>query len=166
MPASSAPDAGELIQTWVLAMSQRLKIGAVATMIAPYPTLGEASKRAAGAFYTPKLFSERTRWLVRLLARSALARMKLQPRPALRYTAGTMTDPRSYRPRWLTGLSGRLLALTIAFVMLAEVLIYVPRSPAFARSISRSRSPRRTWRRWRWRRAPTTSSPTRWPSTC
>jgi signal transduction histidine kinase len=37
-----------------------------------------------------------------------------------------MTDPRSYRPRWLTGLSGRLLALTIAFVMLAEVLIYVP----------------------------------------
>ena len=61
--------AGELIQTWVLAMSQRLKIGAVATMIAPYPTLGEASKRAAGAFYTPKLFSERTRWLVRLLAR-------------------------------------------------------------------------------------------------
>ena len=69
MPASSAPGAGELIQTWVLAMSQRLKIGAVATMIAPYPTLGEASKRAAGAFYAPKLFSERTRWLVRLLAR-------------------------------------------------------------------------------------------------
>jgi pyruvate/2-oxoglutarate dehydrogenase complex dihydrolipoamide dehydrogenase (E3) component len=61
--------AGELIQTWVLAISRRLRIGAVATMIAPYPTLGEASKRAAGDFYAPKLFSDRTRRLVRLLAR-------------------------------------------------------------------------------------------------
>jgi signal transduction histidine kinase len=32
----------------------------------------------------------------------------------------------SYRPVWITGLSGRLLALTILFVMLSEVLIYVP----------------------------------------
>jgi pyruvate/2-oxoglutarate dehydrogenase complex dihydrolipoamide dehydrogenase (E3) component len=32
--------AGELIQPWVLAMAHGLKIGAVATMIAPYPTLG------------------------------------------------------------------------------------------------------------------------------
>ncbi len=61
--------AGELIQTWVLAMSQRIKIGAVASMIAPYPTLGEVNKRAAGGFYTPKLFSDRTRRIVRLLAR-------------------------------------------------------------------------------------------------
>jgi len=63
------PQAGELIQTWVLAMSQKIKIGAVAQMIAPYPTLGEVSKRAAGSFYTPKLFSERTRRIVRFLAR-------------------------------------------------------------------------------------------------
>jgi pyruvate/2-oxoglutarate dehydrogenase complex dihydrolipoamide dehydrogenase (E3) component len=61
--------AGELIQPWVLALSQKLGVGAVAQMIAPYPTLGEASKRAAGSFYTAKLFSERTRWLVRLLAK-------------------------------------------------------------------------------------------------
>jgi pyruvate/2-oxoglutarate dehydrogenase complex dihydrolipoamide dehydrogenase (E3) component len=61
--------AGELIQPWVLAMSQGLKIGALAQMIAPYPTLGEASKRAAGSFYIPKLFGERTKWLVRLLAK-------------------------------------------------------------------------------------------------
>jgi pyruvate/2-oxoglutarate dehydrogenase complex dihydrolipoamide dehydrogenase (E3) component len=63
------PSAGELIQTWVLAMSRRLRVGAVATMVAPYPTLGEANKRAAGSFYAPKLFSERTRAIVRLLAR-------------------------------------------------------------------------------------------------
>ena len=61
--------AGELIQPWVLAISEGLKIGAMAQMIAPYPTLGEASKRAAGSYFTPKLFSDRTKWLVRLLAR-------------------------------------------------------------------------------------------------
>jgi pyruvate/2-oxoglutarate dehydrogenase complex dihydrolipoamide dehydrogenase (E3) component len=61
--------AGELIQTWVLAMSRRIKIGALATMIAPYPTLGEINKRAAGSFYTPSLFSARTRKIVRFLAR-------------------------------------------------------------------------------------------------
>jgi pyruvate/2-oxoglutarate dehydrogenase complex dihydrolipoamide dehydrogenase (E3) component len=61
--------AGELIHTWVLAMSAKLKIGALAQMIAPYPTLGEVSKRAAGSFYTPQLFSERTRKIVRFLGR-------------------------------------------------------------------------------------------------
>ena len=50
------PQAGELIGQWALALSSGLKIGAVAGMIAPYPTLGEISKRAAGAYYTPKLF--------------------------------------------------------------------------------------------------------------
>jgi len=60
--------AGELIQPWVLAIAQGIKLGALAQMIAPYPTLGEASKRAAGAFFTPSLFSARTRRLVRFLA--------------------------------------------------------------------------------------------------
>jgi pyruvate/2-oxoglutarate dehydrogenase complex dihydrolipoamide dehydrogenase (E3) component len=59
--------AGELIQPWQLAMANGLKIGALATLAAPYPTLGEASKRAAGSFYTPKLFTKRTRRLVRFL---------------------------------------------------------------------------------------------------
>ncbi len=61
--------AGELIQPWVLALSKGLNIGAVAQMIAPYPTLGEVNKRAAGSFYTPGLFSARTRALVRFLAK-------------------------------------------------------------------------------------------------
>jgi pyruvate/2-oxoglutarate dehydrogenase complex dihydrolipoamide dehydrogenase (E3) component len=60
--------AGELLQTWVLAVSQGLKIGAVANIIAPYPTLGEVNKRAAGSFYTPSLFSERTKKVVRFLS--------------------------------------------------------------------------------------------------
>jgi pyruvate/2-oxoglutarate dehydrogenase complex dihydrolipoamide dehydrogenase (E3) component len=61
--------AGELIQPWVLAIAEGLKIGSLAQFIAPYPTLGEASKRAAGSYYAPKLFSARTRSIVRLLQR-------------------------------------------------------------------------------------------------
>jgi pyruvate/2-oxoglutarate dehydrogenase complex dihydrolipoamide dehydrogenase (E3) component len=63
------PKAGELIQPWLLAMRSGLKIGALASFTVPYPTLGEVSKRAAGSYYTPSLFGERTKWLVRFLAR-------------------------------------------------------------------------------------------------
>jgi pyruvate/2-oxoglutarate dehydrogenase complex dihydrolipoamide dehydrogenase (E3) component len=59
--------AGELLHPWVLAIGQGLKIGAMANLFAPYPTLGEASKRAAGSYYTPALFGERTKKIVRLL---------------------------------------------------------------------------------------------------
>ncbi len=59
--------AGELIQTWVLAISAGLKISALTSMIAPYPTLGEVSKRAAGAFYTDFLFGPRNRMIVQTL---------------------------------------------------------------------------------------------------
>ena len=61
--------AGDLILPWALAIAQRLKIGAMANLIVPYPTRGEAGKRAAGAYYAGTLFSPRTRRLVRLLAR-------------------------------------------------------------------------------------------------
>jgi pyruvate/2-oxoglutarate dehydrogenase complex dihydrolipoamide dehydrogenase (E3) component len=61
--------AGELILPWVLALTQGLKIGAMAGVIAPYPTMSEVSKRAAGAHYTPKLFSQHARKVVRLLQR-------------------------------------------------------------------------------------------------
>jgi len=59
--------AGELIQTWVLAMSQGLKVSALTGFISPYPTLGEISKRAAGTLYTPFLFGARNRFIVRSL---------------------------------------------------------------------------------------------------
>lgn len=44
-------EAGELIQIWSLAISQGLKITAMTQWIAPYPTLGEISKRAAMGTY-------------------------------------------------------------------------------------------------------------------
>lgn len=64
----AGPQAGELIQVWVLALSQKLKVGSLASMISPYPTLGEVSKRAAGSYYTPSLFSKKTRAVVRFLS--------------------------------------------------------------------------------------------------
>jgi len=63
----AGPAAGEIIQTWVLAMTAKVKVGTMASLIVPYPTFGEVGKRAAGAFYTPSLFSERTRKIVRFL---------------------------------------------------------------------------------------------------
>lgn len=61
------PHAGDLILPWVLALSQKMKISAFTSMVAPYPTFGEISKRAASAFYTPTLFGDRTKRIVRLL---------------------------------------------------------------------------------------------------
>jgi pyruvate/2-oxoglutarate dehydrogenase complex dihydrolipoamide dehydrogenase (E3) component len=61
--------AGELILPWVMAIDRGFKIGALASLIAPYPTFGEISKRVAGSYYTKSLFSERTRMIVRFLLR-------------------------------------------------------------------------------------------------
>ena len=61
--------AGELIQPWILAISQKMKIGTMASIIAPYPTLAEVNKRIAGSFYTEQLFSEKTKKIVRFLMR-------------------------------------------------------------------------------------------------
>lgn len=62
------PHAGELIHPWGVAITGKLKIGTMASYIAPYPTLGEISKRAAGSYYTPSLFSSRTRAVVKFLS--------------------------------------------------------------------------------------------------
>jgi len=59
--------AGELIHPWVLAIANGLKIGAMAQMIAPYPTLGEINKRVAGAYFTDSVFGPKMKAVVRLL---------------------------------------------------------------------------------------------------
>ncbi|MBG0776908.1 MAG: FAD-dependent oxidoreductase [Desulfovibrionaceae bacterium] len=63
------PHAGELINEWVAALGGGVRLAALASAPHPYPTLGEISKRAAGAVLAEKLFSERTRGLLRLLFR-------------------------------------------------------------------------------------------------
>ncbi len=62
-----APNAGEMIGLWTLAIARRVKLSALASLIAPYPTRTEAGKRAAGGFFAPRLFAPRTKALVRLL---------------------------------------------------------------------------------------------------
>ncbi len=61
-------DAGDLLAPWTLAMTSGLKIKSFTSAIAPYPTRSEAGKRAAGAWYTPTLFSNRTRRLIGFLS--------------------------------------------------------------------------------------------------
>ena len=60
-------NAGDLILPWVLAIDRSLKIGAMANIIAPYPTMGEVSKIVAGSYYTDDLFGPHIRRLVRFL---------------------------------------------------------------------------------------------------
>ncbi|GHF63376.1 dihydrolipoyl dehydrogenase family protein [Seohaeicola zhoushanensis] len=50
------PEAGEAIALWSLVIAAGLKMSAVAGMVAPYPTLAEINKRAAGAYFSPRLF--------------------------------------------------------------------------------------------------------------
>ena len=48
--------AGDLIGVWALAIANNMKMSQIAGMVAPYPTLGEVNKRAAGAYFSPRLF--------------------------------------------------------------------------------------------------------------
>ena len=59
--------ADELLAPWTLAINEGLKIGSMANVISPYPTLGEVSKRAASSYYTASLFSDKTRKIVKWL---------------------------------------------------------------------------------------------------
>ena len=61
--------AGDLIQIFTLAMANGLTVRAFTKYIAPYPTRGEIVKRVASAYYSPTLFSPRTRKLISVLQR-------------------------------------------------------------------------------------------------
>lgn len=61
------PHAGELILPWVIAIREGRTLRSFTDAIAPYPTLSEISKRVAGDYYAPLLFSSKSRRLVRWL---------------------------------------------------------------------------------------------------
>ncbi len=48
--------AGELIGMWAMAIANGLKMSAIANTVLPYPTIAEINKRAAGQYFSPKLF--------------------------------------------------------------------------------------------------------------
>ena len=52
--------AGELIAMWAMAIANKQKMSAIANTVLPYPTLAEINKRAAGAYFSPKLFDNPT----------------------------------------------------------------------------------------------------------
>jgi pyruvate/2-oxoglutarate dehydrogenase complex dihydrolipoamide dehydrogenase (E3) component len=51
--------AGELINLWALVLANNMKMSQVAAMVSPYPTIGEVNKRAAGAYFSPRLFDSK-----------------------------------------------------------------------------------------------------------
>lgn len=60
--------AGELIGMWSLAIANRLKMSQIAAMVSPYPSIGEINKRAAGVYFSPRLFDNPTvKRVVRLI---------------------------------------------------------------------------------------------------
>lgn len=57
--------AGELIGMWAMAIANGLKMSAIANTVMPYPTVSEVNKRAASAYFTPKLFDNP--WVKRIV---------------------------------------------------------------------------------------------------
>ncbi len=62
-------EAGELIATWALAISQNLNIRAFLGVVVPYPTLAEIGKRAALTYFNPGLTNHWVRRIIRFLRR-------------------------------------------------------------------------------------------------
>ncbi len=55
------PQAGELLSEWVAVLNGKVKLSTLASAVHPYPTLGEINKRVAGAYLSPKIFSDKVR---------------------------------------------------------------------------------------------------------
>ena len=55
------PQAGELLNEWVAVLNGKVKLSTLASAVHPYPTLGEINKRVAGAFFSPKIFSDKVK---------------------------------------------------------------------------------------------------------
>lgn len=55
------PQAGELLGEWVAILNGKVKLSTLASAVHPYPTLGEINKRVAGAYFSPKIFSDKVK---------------------------------------------------------------------------------------------------------
>lgn len=53
------PNAGDLLSEWVAVLNGKVKLSTLAAAIHPYPTIAEINKKVAGAFFSPKIFSDR-----------------------------------------------------------------------------------------------------------
>lgn len=55
------PHAGDLLAEWVAVLNGKVKLSTLAAAVHPYPTIGEINKRVAGAFFSPKIFSDKVK---------------------------------------------------------------------------------------------------------
>lgn len=55
------PQAGELLSEWVAVLNGKVRLSTLTSAVHPYPTLGEINKRVAGAYLSPKIFSNKVR---------------------------------------------------------------------------------------------------------
>jgi len=62
-------EAGEMVQLWAMAMQKEMRIGDLTTIVFPYPTLSELSKRVAYAYYQPTLTKGWLRSIIAFLRR-------------------------------------------------------------------------------------------------
>ncbi|MCA3562670.1 MAG: FAD-dependent oxidoreductase [Aestuariivirga sp.] len=63
------PGAGDLLQPWILALERSLRIGSLATSVLPYPTRGEASRRAAIGYFADFASNRLVRHVIGLMSR-------------------------------------------------------------------------------------------------
>jgi pyruvate/2-oxoglutarate dehydrogenase complex dihydrolipoamide dehydrogenase (E3) component len=59
--------AGELIHEWVIAVNGGVKLSTIAAAVHIYPTISEISKRVAGKIFAEKIFSARTKSILKFI---------------------------------------------------------------------------------------------------
>lgn len=64
-----APQAGELIAEFALAIQKSMRVGDISGVIHAYPTMAQANRRLVNQYYGSRLFTPRTRRLVRWMNR-------------------------------------------------------------------------------------------------
>jgi hypothetical protein len=56
-----------LLQLWIVAIAKEMRIGDLTSLVLPYPTFSEISKRVAFTYYRPLLNKGWLRWIISLL---------------------------------------------------------------------------------------------------
>ncbi len=59
--------AGELIHEWIIAQNGSIKLSTMASAVHIYPTFSEISKRVAGRIFADKIFSDKTKSILKFL---------------------------------------------------------------------------------------------------
>ncbi|MGA2781613.1 MAG: NAD(P)/FAD-dependent oxidoreductase [Smithella sp.] len=59
--------AGDLIHEWVIALNGGIKLSTIAAAVHIYPTISEVSKRVTGKIFAEKIFSERTKNILKFI---------------------------------------------------------------------------------------------------